>query len=94
MFEFREQDIVEKRCLIWQCSTFFVFAYEEEYSQSDFLAHSSFFPCQLMEEDYEEAKQMVLRRHIAIHSLVSPCSTSVSRLKKEQYKKHCKNVSK
>jgi hypothetical protein len=47
-----------------------------------------------MEEDYEEAKQMVLRRHIAIHSLVSPYSTSVSLHKKEQYKKHHKTYQK
>lgn len=47
-----------------------------------------------MEEDYEGAKQMVLRRDIAIHPLVSSYPTFVSRHKKERYKKHHKNVSK
>ena len=42
------------------------------------------------------AKQMVLGRHIAIHSLVSPYPTTISQQgrKKEHYMKHHKNISK
>lgn len=74
MFGLYEQDAAESAALR-----------DEEYSQSDFLAHSSLFPCQLMEEDYEgDETNDTQKRHSYPSSCLSLTHVRITAEKTEQ----------